>query len=98
MGFVPVRGTHIGAGQDRLKLTDFREEIKGLLTHTATEAKLALAVDFSVNGLVKSQTPSATLIPRIVELLGEAEELVGPEADYTQIAQLLEDRAGFTLG
>ena len=48
--------------------------------------------------LVKSQTPSATLIPRVVELLGEAEELVGPEADYTQIAQLLEDRAGFTLG
>ena len=48
--------------------------------------------------LVESQTPSATLIPRVVELLAQAEELKGPDADYTQIAQLLEERAGFTLG
>lgn len=49
-------------------------------------------------GLVASQTPSATLIPRVVDLLGEAEAAFGPDADYTQIAQLLEDRAGLTLG
>ena len=48
--------------------------------------------------LVNSQTPSATLIPKVVELLGEAEAMVGAEADYTQIAQLLESRAGVTLG
>ena len=48
--------------------------------------------------LVASQTPSATLIPRVVDLLGEAEAELGPDADYTQIAQLLENRAGLTLG
>ena len=48
--------------------------------------------------LIEQQTPSATLIPRVVELLKEAEEMVGPAADYTQVAQLLETRAGLTLG
>eukprot|EP00966_Prymnesium_polylepis_P095206 2204568-Prymnesium_polylepis.1 len=55
--------------------------------------------DCSIAGsLVASQTPSATLIPRVVELVGEAEAAFGAEADYTQIAQLLESRAGLTLG
>jgi len=48
--------------------------------------------------LVASQTPSATLIPKVVELLGEATERYGAHADYTQIAMLLEERAGITLG
>ena len=47
--------------------------------------------------LVGSQTPSATLIPRVVELLGEAEAEFGSDADYTQVAQLLERRAGVEL-
>ena len=47
--------------------------------------------------LVGSQTPSATLIPRVVELLGEAEAEFGSDADYTQVAQLLEKRAGVQL-
>lgn len=47
--------------------------------------------------LVASQTPSATLIPRVVELLHEAEEMLGAEADYTKVALLLEERAGLTL-
>uniref|UniRef100_A0A7S2FFJ8 3-hydroxyisobutyrate dehydrogenase-like NAD-binding domain-containing protein n=1 Tax=Haptolina brevifila TaxID=156173 RepID=A0A7S2FFJ8_9EUKA len=48
--------------------------------------------------LVASQTPGATLIPKVVTLLGEAEERYGPNADYTQIARLLEERTGITLG
>ena len=48
--------------------------------------------------LVARQTPDAILIPKVVALLGEAEERYGPNADYTQIAQLLEERAGVTLG
>ena len=48
--------------------------------------------------LVASQTPSATLIPRVVQLLTEAQEMLGPDADYTQVAQLLESRCGVTLG
>lgn len=48
--------------------------------------------------LVAAQTPSASLIPKVVALLGEATERFGADADYTQIAMLLEERAGVTLG
>ena len=47
--------------------------------------------------LVGSQTPSATLIPEVVKLLGEAEAEFGADADYTQVAQLLEKRVGVQL-
>ena len=49
-------------------------------------------------GLVARETPSATLIPRVVALLSEAEAEYGPDVDYTRIAQLLEARAGLALG
>jgi 3-hydroxyisobutyrate dehydrogenase len=48
--------------------------------------------------LVASQTPAASLIPQVVGLVGEAERKYGSDADYTEIARLLEDRAGITLG
>ena len=48
--------------------------------------------------LVAAQTPSASLIPQVVALLGEATERFGADADCTKIAMLLEERAGVTLG
>lgn len=47
--------------------------------------------------LVESLTPTSTLIPEVYRLMLAAEQQVGGEVDYTQIAKLLEKRTGGEL-
>ena len=48
-------------------------------------------------GICAQHTPSATLIPAVHELVRAAEAVQGGDADYTEVARMLEQRAGCEL-
>lgn len=45
-------------------------------------------------GIVEQQTPDATLIPEVFQLVRMAEAAQGGKADYTELARYLETRGG----